>query len=237
MPQNIDIVLPCYNPSADFVDIVDINFSNIKAYFPDRQFNLFIVNDGSTRNFTEIQIQQLLTIDESVHIIYYTRNKGKGYALRRAIFESDSPLVVYTDYDFPFNHSTLEKLIEELDNGADVVLASRSIDYSHILPLTRRFYSLMSKILNRVVLGLEFYETQGGLKGFNEKGKEIFMQTTINEFLFDTEFIYRASLQKNISIVNVHGRTRENINPNRIRMRVIIRELINFYKITKIKTV
>lgn len=237
MSQNIDIVLPCYNPPADFVELVDKTFRNLKASSLDRKLNLFVVNDGSTHNFTDIQIKQLCNIQEAVRIISYPVNRGKGYALRKAIAETCSPLVVYTDYDFPFRPDSIRKVIEALDKGADVVLVSRNHDYLRILPVTRRFYSFMSKLLNRLVLGLEFHETQGGLKGFNVKGKEIFMKTTIDEFLFDTEFIYRASLQKNISVVNIQGRTRDGIKPSKICFGVIKRELINFYRITKIRIV
>ena len=196
MPQNIDLVLPCYNPPADFVGIVDFYLRNLKAFYPDRQLNLFVVNDGSTQNFTDIQIRQLHSVKESVRIISYPSNRGKGYALRKAVAETSSPLIVYTDYDFPFRVESIIKLIEELDKDADIVLVSRNHDYLRVLPLTRKFYSLMSKQLNRLFLRLKYSETQGGLKGFNLKGKEIFMRTTINEFLFDTEFIYRASMQK-----------------------------------------
>jgi glycosyltransferase involved in cell wall biosynthesis len=235
MPQNIDLVLPCYNPSADFVELVEVTFRNLETSFPDRQMHLFVVNDGSTCNFTDKQIQQLCSIQDTVHIISYPCNKGKGYALRKAIAETRSPLVVYTDYDFPFCIETIKKLINELDNGADVVLASRNHDYFRILPVTRRFYSMMSMQMNRLILRLEYYETQGGLKGFNSKGKESFMKTTINGFLFDTEFIYRVSMQKDVAVVNINGITRKGIKPNNIPVGVILKELVNFYRITKLK--
>jgi glycosyltransferase involved in cell wall biosynthesis len=237
MPHNIDLILPCFNPPADFAGIVNFYFRNLKALFPDRQINLYIVNDGSTINFTNIQIQQLLTIQESVNIVSYLNNRGKGYALRKAISETHSPLIVYTDYDFPFHTGSIKLLIDELDKGADIVLASRNSEYLYLLPLVRRFYSLMSKILNRLFLRVEFYDTQGGLKGFNGKGKEIFMKTRINEFLFDTEFIYLASKQKDISIVNIHGIIREGLKPSKIRIGVITRELVNYFKILSIKNI
>ena len=93
----------------------------------------------------------------------------------------------------------------------------------------------MSKLMNRFLLRMMYFETQGGLKGFNQRGKEIFLKTTTNEFLFDTEFIYIASMEKDIRIVNILGITREDIRPNKIPLRVIKRELINFFKILMIK--
>ena len=235
MLKSIDLVLPCYNPPADFVNMVSKYFQHLKTYFPDRQLNLFVVNDGSSFNFTDIHIGQLRSIQESVQIISYPSNRGKGYALRKAVAETGSPLVLYTDYDFPFRVESIIKVVEELDKGADIVLVSRNHDYLHALPLIRQFYSLMSRVLNRIFLRLRYYETQGGLKGFNLKGKEIFMKTTINEFLFDTEFIYRASLQKDVRMVNVPGITREDLKLNKVPVRVIKKELINFYKILRIK--
>lgn len=235
MLKDIDLILPCFNPPEDFVELVDFYFRDIVINLPDRKVNLYIVNDGSTLNFDEIHIQQLRSIHQSVHVISYSTNHGKGYALRKAVAEASSSLIIYTDYDFPFRIESMIKVIEELDKGADIVLVSRNHDYLDVLPLERKFFSVMSRLMNRIFLRLKYPETQGGLKGFNLKGKEIFMRTTINEFLFDTEFIYRASFQKGIRIVNILGITREEIRPNIVPLKVIRRELINFFKILRIK--
>ena len=149
--QNIDLVLPCYNPPEDFVNVVDFYYSNLKSVYPDRQFNLFVVNDGSSCNFTDIQIQKLHSVQESVNIVSYPDNMGKGYALRAAVGKTSSPLVIYTDFDFPFNVETIVKLIVELDKHADIVLVSRNHDYLNALPVQRKFYSLMSKLLNYIL--------------------------------------------------------------------------------------
>lgn len=235
MLNDIDFVLPCYNPPPDFVGTVDLHFRKLKDFYPDRRINLIVVNDGSTRNFTSLQINQLRSLHETIKIIFYSPNKGKGYALRKAIADSSSPLVVYTDCDFPYSLESITELIGELDKGVDIVLASRNYDYSQMLSVTRKFFSWLSKRLNRTVLKMKHFETQGGLKGFNLKGKEIFMSTTINGFLFDTEFVYKASLQKDISIVSIKGIIRKEIKLSRITIRSMINELINFYRIAKIK--
>jgi glycosyltransferase involved in cell wall biosynthesis len=235
MPQDIDLVLPCYNPPVDFALTVDSYFQILKAFYPNRQLNLYVVNDGSTCNFTDIQIQQLRSIQESVHIVTYCSNHGKGYALRKAVAQTTSQFIIYTDYDFPFRMESMLRLIEELDKDADIVLVSRDKDYLGVIPIERKIFSVMSKQMNRFLLRMKYFETQGGLKGFNQRGKELFLKTTTNEFLFDTEFIYIASMKKDIRIVNILGITREDIRPNKIPLRVIKRELINFFKILMIK--
>jgi len=235
MAKDIDLILPCFNPPPDFPDVICEYFRNLKRHFSDRTLNLYVVNDGSIVNFTEIEIKKLLSGIESVQIISYPVNKGKGYALRKGVAETMSPLVVYTDYDFPFGIETMINLVEVLDKGADIVLISRDREYYKVLPPLRRFYSKSSRLLNQYILGLEYPEAQGGLKGFNSNGKDIFMKTTIDEFLFDTEFIFRALKEKHISIVSIQGNTRKGIRPNRIPLRVLRKEILNFFKIFSLR--
>jgi glycosyltransferase involved in cell wall biosynthesis len=236
MSRDIDLVLPCYNPRADFEEMVFEYFWYLKACYPERKMHLYVVNDGSVRNFNGAQIKKLSSMEPVVQVISYPMNRGKGYALRRAVALTTSPFVIYTDYDFPFRLDTMKMLIEELDKGADIVMVGRNHNYLKILPPKRRFYSNTSRFFNKFILGLKYPETQGGLKGFNENGKKIFLRTTIDEFLFDTEFIYRASLEKDINIVNIHGFTREGIKPNKVPFKVIRKEFLNFIKILRIKS-
>jgi len=217
------------------VHIIHKNYQYLSTYFPDRKINLFVVNDGSKHNFTCIEIDELKSLNRDTRIISYPSNRGKGYALRKAVALTSSPFIIYTDYDFPFRTGSMIKVIEELDKGADIVLVSRNHDYVRALTPMRKFYSSMSKRLNKHLLKMEYFETQGGLKGFNARGKEIFLKTTIDEFLFDTEFIYRASLQKDITIINVDGVTRENLKPNKVPIRVVKKEVVNFFRILRIK--
>ena len=40
------------------------------------------------------------------------------------------------------------------------------------------------------------------MKGFSQAGQAIFLTTRINSFLFDTEFIYKASRRKEINFTD-----------------------------------
>ena len=86
-----------------------------------------------------------------------------------------------------------------------------------------------------MLLGLSYTDTQGGLKGFNAIGKRNLESTNTNEFLFDNEFIYKASNINNINIKNVDVNLRNDIILNNMNNKVITQEIYNLFKISKMK--
>ena len=200
----LDIVIPFYNPSkgwekkfADkYTKLVATCLSDIKD-----DINLIIVNDGSTRNFTETESNYLQTHLPHVQIVTYEQNKGKGYALRKGVEHATTANCIYTDYDFPFGLQIVRDMFNQLQSGTDIVTGCRRKgNYFNSLPFKRRMVSKGLIIFNRQFLRLPVYDTQAGIKGFNKYGKAMFLQTTINRFLFDMEFILLASKIKGMVI-------------------------------------
>jgi glycosyltransferase involved in cell wall biosynthesis len=200
----LDIVIPFYNPSkgwekkfADkYTQLVATCLSDIKD-----DINLIIVNDGSTRNFTEVESNYLQTHLPHVQIVTYQQNKGKGYALRKGVEQATTANCIYTDYDFPFGLQIVRDMFNELQAGTDIVTGCRRKgNYFSSLPFKRRMVSKGLIIFNRQFLRLPVYDTQAGIKGFNKYGKAMFLKTTINRFLFDMEFILLASKIKGMVI-------------------------------------
>jgi hypothetical protein len=61
-------------------------------------------------------------------------------------------------------------------------------------------------------LNLPDCDAQSGLKGMSYKGCEFFLQTKINRFLFDTEFVLKANHCKDICLQILPIQTRQGIN-------------------------
>jgi hypothetical protein len=79
-------------------------------------------------------------------------------------------------------------------------------------------------------LDLPLYDTQSGIKGFNTAGKNVFLQTTINRFLIDTEFILRSS-RDNISIKQIDISLEPYVVFSNFGVKVIRTEMNNFLKL------
>lgn len=231
--QDIDIILPCYNPSKNWEQIIVERISKLKELLPDNCLYLIIVDDGSQYNMeTETQEYIKQHIPQAL-ILHHTTNSGKGEAIRTGLKNATSPFMVYTDWDFPYELTSIQKVIEQLQTGYDIVIGVRTASYHHHKDLTwgRKIMSVSSRILNKCILGLRFNDTQSGLKGINTKGREILLQTQIKRFLFDTEFIYKASKRKDIKISETKVNIREGIHLSYMGFKVLRHEFFNFIKI------
>ena len=86
--------------------------------------------------------------------------------------------------------------------------------------------------MNRFLLNLpvEFLDTQAGLKGFNSKGREMFLKTKVDTFVFDTEFIM-LSYRNKLNIKTIPLTLRPGLTFSRMGFRIMFRELFQFLKI------
>ena len=97
---------------------------------------------------------------------------------------------------------------------------------------------MVSKILQRFIKilfpSLPVSDTQCGLKGMNEKGKNIFLQTKINRYLFDLEFILYSS-KNHLKIRAIPVELREGIVFGRMNYKILLHESKNLWNILRKK--
>lgn len=231
MKPIVDLILPCYNPPPDWQATVFTYFNRLQALLTDVELRLTIANDGSEQHVGAEAQQQLRRYIPTAQIVGYEKNRGKGYALRHAVGQCTAPYIIYTDYDFPFELESIKNVADALLNHADIVVGNRSNSYYKQLPMKRKIMSKVSRCLNKYLLRIPACDTQGGLKGFNRKGREIFLQTKIEQFLFDTEFIFKASRHKDLTLQVVPIQTREGVIFSNMGAKVLLKELKNFLQI------
>lgn len=229
--KTLDIVLPCYNPLPHWAKNVVAKVHAIQAQLPNFTIQLIVVNDGSSKHVSDKSIQYIQTEIEHFNYITYTLNKGKGYALRQGMAASKSQYCIFTDIDFPYQQVSFFKILKTLREGADLAIGVRSAKYYESVPKVRIWISKFLKILVRLFLKTPVDDTQGGLKGFSKAGKMLFLQSTINRYLFDLEFIYQAGKQKTLDIRTVEVDLREGIVFTNMNWKVLLGEGWSFLKL------
>lgn len=144
---HIYVLLPAYNEEHSLPILLDDISTTLDDY------EVIIVNDGSTDN--TMQIAQEYSSKLPLIILNHNQNLGLGNALetgiRYAIEKSDSKSVLVTmDADLTHDSSQIQSFISEIENGYDIVIASRYIKGAKQIgvPLTRR---ILSKILNKMI--------------------------------------------------------------------------------------
>ncbi len=205
--MKLDLIIPLYNPSDGWEKKFATKFSKlVELYFGGdcESINLVLVNDGSPRNVTEKEIGYLRELIPHLEFVSYQQNQGKGHALREGVRKVVTDYCIYSDYDFPFGLEIVQAIYEALQNGIDIVTGRRiGGNYFNSLPVKRQIISRGLVAFNKYVLRLPVYDTQAGIKGFNKYGRAIFLETTINRFLFDMEFILISSRVSGMKIKEV----------------------------------
>ena len=228
----LDIVLPCYNPLADWSERVVTAFKDIEKALPNVALYLYVVNDGSLKNVEGKHIEFLKQAIPNFRFVTYETNQGKGYALRKGIAETQNNWCIYTDIDFPYTEASFLAIYKALTkNQADIVVGKRETSYYKNVPLLRIWISKSLKWFIKNLLRLPITDTQCGLKGFNKKGKAIFLKTEINRYLFDLEFVFLAARVKTITLKPVIVQLKPGIVFSTMSFKILSQEGWSFLKI------
>lgn len=227
----LDIVLPCYNPLPDWEKRIIKAMNTLKIALPQVELYLYIVNDGSSQNIKSSSIEALKKEIKHFKFIEYQQNRGKGFALRKGVIATKNDLCIYTDIDFPYEMESFIRIYEDLRKGSDVSIGVRSEVYYESVPKVRILISKTLKFFVRNMLSLPVADTQCGLKGFNKKGKALFLQTTIDRYLFDLEFVFNTAKQKTLNLEPVTVELRPGIIFTNMNFKILFQEGKSFLKI------
>jgi glycosyltransferase involved in cell wall biosynthesis len=191
---------------------------------------LVIVNDGSSYGVNEEVVKYISENHQNFKFISLKENRGKGFALRTGIENATGGYFIFTDIDFPYTRQSFKSILNGFEKGGNLIVGNRGQDYYKNTPIFRK---LLSKSLRRIMktfLKLPVDDTQCGIKGFDEKGKEVFLITKIDRFLFDLEFI-KLSSKKGLIVSSEKVQLKDGVVFSKIKFSILFRESINFIRI------
>jgi glycosyltransferase involved in cell wall biosynthesis len=231
--KDISFVLPLYKPNPNWHSRFLENVAKTKLIFPSSvNLEFIIVNDG----FETPELLNLFeVISESypyVSFVSYPENMGKGFALRTGVENASAPYVILTDFDFPYDHRDLLTMYYDLKKGYEVVTGKRNHTYYKKLPMKRWLISKGCSWLNRNFLSLYINDTQSGIKAFNDAGKKAFLDTTINRFLIDTEFLQLVT-QRGLRLKVNEVSLRDEVEFSNMGYAVLKTEMKNFVQLVR----
>ena len=229
---DIDIILPCYNPTSGWEIVVRERLAELRKRLAGLRVRAIVVNDGSAYDIVGESMTNIENMIEDLLLISYPHNMGKGFAIRAGVQRSVAQAIVYTDIDFPYTIESMLRVINPLlQKDADAVIAVRNETYYNQLPALRRWMSKLLRFVNGTILRLYTSDTQGGLKAFSGELREMFLQTRINRYLFDLEFIHMLSRQNGLHVLTIESDLREGIVMSRVRLGILLGEGWNFLRV------
>lgn len=193
MEPTYSIVIPAYNESARLTATLE----KVLAYVHTQGWNaeVIVVNDGSRDDTADI-VRAFAAKDPTLRLIENPGNRGKGYSVRNGMLHARGELVLFSDADLSSPIEESRKLLQALEEGADIAIGSRWLraeTQTQRQPLHRQIFGRVFNILLRITLGLQFADTQCGFKAFKRPAvRAIFPQQKIERWGFDPEILFLA---------------------------------------------
>ncbi|HOK40291.1 MAG TPA: glycosyltransferase family 2 protein [bacterium] len=195
----ISIIIPCYNEERRIPKTLDkISFYiQKKEEETDKYLFQIIVIDNNSTDGTINKLKEKQANFNDYLIIIANEYKGKGWAIKKGVLNSDGDIILFTDADLSTPIEELDKALVEIEkNGADIVIASRQHKESQILKRQNYMRETMGKIFNKImnlILNTGFKDTQCGFKVFKKDvALKLFNLSQIKGFAFDAEIIFLA---------------------------------------------
>ena len=143
-PWLLSVVAPVYNE----VELVEAFVERTCAALADYDFELIIVNDGSSDGSTEL-LDRLAEEDTRLRVVHLSRNFGHQAAITAGLEHALGDAAVMIDADLQDPPELIPKLVAQWEAGSDVVYAvrhEREGETAFKLATASWFYKLFNKL-------------------------------------------------------------------------------------------
>jgi len=138
--------------------------------------------------------------------VYNLPKPGKGNAVLKGLKKVNGDIVGFIDSDGAFDHKSVEKLIKNLDKY-DCVIGSKwkGQEFSSVnMPFMRKFSARGWNFLIKILFGMNFVDTQAGIKFMKRKVLDsLNLDFILKGFAFDVELLYKIK-EKGFKIKEVY---------------------------------
>lgn len=166
--MDLSIVIPMYNEAENVETTLKRVEEALLASFQG-SFEIIPVNDGSIDGTLEI-LEKVAQENKKIKVVSYTKNAGRGKALRSGFKASSGDIVVSTDADLSFAPIYILDMIKVLRNEPDIdfVIGSPYMPGGSIqnVPLHRLWISRFGNKILRYVMPNRIYYSTGVFRGY-----------------------------------------------------------------------
>ncbi len=162
--MNVLVIVPTYNESE--------NLRGIAAAVRGHGYDLLVVDDGSPDGTGDIA-NELASTDQGVHVLHRATKEGIGPAYAagfREALELGAEIVCEMDADFSHDPAGLPRLVEAVEQGADLAIGSRYVPGGGTegWPWHRRMLSKGGNLYAATMLGIKVKDATAGFRAFRD---------------------------------------------------------------------
>ena len=167
--MDLSIVIPMFN-EAENVETTLNRVGEALASF-EGAYEIIVVNDGSIDHTLEI-LRKIESQNRKIRVVSYSRNIGRGIALRKGFQESKGNMVVSIDADLSYDPRYILDLVNALRRAEDLdlVLASPYMPGGGVqdVPALRLWISKLGNIILRFAMPNRIYTSTGIFRAYRK---------------------------------------------------------------------
>ena len=150
----ISVVLPAYNEEEALPVAAELYLEAFRAAGMEG-FEILIVNDGSGDGTGRIA-DDLAHSDPRIRVIHHERNEGHMVACLHGFRKARGRVITWNGADVPFHPRDVERMLDEIRQGADVVVVERSNRSAY--GIVRKIVSWSNVLILRALFGSPFHD-------------------------------------------------------------------------------
>ncbi|MEX1327837.1 MAG: glycosyltransferase family 2 protein [Desulfobacterales bacterium] len=185
--MKISVVIPVYNE----IDTIEEILARVDKVPIKKEI---IVIDDLSIDGTRERLKKIVADKENVKVIYHSRNRGKGAALRTGFESVTGDIVIIQDADLEYDPDEYPNLLEPISDGrADVVYGSRFIGGPHrVLFFWHYVGNKLLTLISNALTNLNLTDMETCYKVFKSRIlKDLNLKS--NRFGFEPEFTAKVS--------------------------------------------
>lgn len=157
------IVAPAYNEEEVIADF----FQTVMEKLSGQQFELVVINDGSTDRTKDI-LAQLQGQYDNLVIVEHPENRGLGAGLVSGFKKAKGDVVVTMDADLSHDPSYIFSMVKKIGLGYDIVIASRYVTGGGMegVPVWRQLISRTANGLLKRACGWKVRDASSGFRAY-----------------------------------------------------------------------
>jgi glycosyltransferase involved in cell wall biosynthesis len=190
----LSLILPAFNEARR----LPASLARCAEYFRARGLaaEVIVADDGSTDATAAAYASAVQDLPRAGLTYRYLdlEHAGKGGAVRAGVAQAVGDPIVFLDADLTIPVETIDAFMRAIQDGADVVVASRYVPGSIVdRPWWRVAMGWVYRTCVHVVVPIDVNDTQCGGKMYTaEAAKDLFGRATLDGFAFDAEVLYIA---------------------------------------------
>lgn len=182
---DLSVVIPAFNEARRLAHTIN---RIIEASSGRGAWEIIVIDDGSVDDTAGVA-----ATFPDLRVFTNPRNMGKGYSVRRGMLAATGNVRLYCDADLSTPIEEIDKLLPWLEQGYDVVIASRDLPESVLAPAQPTYRRVMGdtfRFLRQRILLPRLRDTQCGFKCFSSAAAErLFPLQRTHGFAFDCELL------------------------------------------------